>query len=69
MMLARLILVTHSSSLRMLVGMVWRHKCRGSIFLVTRGIVGCCGKGGPNPEREKKEKRGVITVANNIQGR
>lgn len=43
MMLAKLILVTHSSSLRMLVGMVWRHTCRGSIFLVTRGMVGCGG--------------------------
>lgn len=43
MMLARLILVTHSSSLRMLEGMVWRHTCRGSIFLVTKGMMGCGG--------------------------
>lgn len=69
MMLARLILVTHSSSLRMLEGMVWRHKCRGSMFLVTRGIVGCCGRGGPNPEREKKREKGGYMTANNTQGR
>lgn len=46
-MFARLMLVTHSSSLRMLEGMVWRHTCRGSIFLVTRGMVGFCGQGDP----------------------
>ena len=38
MMAARVLLVTHSSSLGMPSGRAPRHKCRGSMFLFTKGM-------------------------------
>lgn len=58
MMLARLMLVTHSSSLRMLEGMGWRQICRGSIFLVTRGMVGCAGGRAAQPCWKRRGRSG-----------
>lgn len=39
MMLASVMLVTHSSSLFTAVGRVWRQRCRGSIFRITKGMM------------------------------
>lgn len=38
MMAARVLLVTHSSSLVMPSGRAPRHRCRGSMFLFTKGM-------------------------------
>lgn len=61
MMFARLILVTHSSSLRMVEGMFWRHTCRGSMFLVTKGMMESVGQWvGPTLIGETSQAANVI---------
>jgi len=59
-MFARVMLVTHSSSLLIVFGSDWRQRCRGSMFRVTKGMMGAYQS--PSSFRQKYNSHSALQI-------